>query len=459
MGMTVWTADTVSRTAIILTNSGEAPTLEAACEALNRLVLQVRVGDIGANRTLQAAVLTIVNSAARAFLGGVHVDLVVDTTVTTGWCNGVALSEAIKLFGGELVDTLAPEHPTICVGEPGARVVGRPVLRATASGWTAGVVEGDETPLVEMDTFVPAGVAAGGIAVAEAFEYLRSTNVYAGRRERGISLWRPGEPWTSEAAAGPDDVAFAPAAWWLVGLGHLGQGYLWSIGMLTYSSPDDVRVLLQDDDVVTEANESTGLLLPRGSVTTGADGRKTRVLAGVLEQRGFRTTITERRLGPGDGPRHDEPRLALVGVDNPETRQRLSESNFALIIDAGLGAGPSHYLDLQVHTLPSDRRSDTIASWQAPKQADPGLLGLPAYQQLIATTGDECGAVEIAGRTVAASFVGATAGALVVAEATRSLRGEHRHSVIDATLRDLERVHAVEFPAPPVPNLGFAALR
>ena len=92
------------------------------------------------------------------------------------------------------------------------------------------------------------------------------------------------------------------------------------------------------------------------------------------------------------------------------------------------------------------------------RQASHDVFALPAYQQLAATTGDDCGAIELAGRTVAASFVGATAGALVVAEATRALRGDHRHDVIDATLRDLARVHAVETSAPPVPNLGLAAL-
>ncbi len=456
--MTVWTPDTVSRTAIILTNSGEVSSLEAAHAMLDSFVLQVRVGDLAGNRTLQAAVLTIVNSGARAFLGGVRVSLAVDTTITAGWFHGAALSEAIELLGGHLVETLLPEHPTICVGEPGVCVTGRPVLRATAGGWSAGVVEGDQTPLIEQDSFVPAGIAAGGIAVSEAFEFLRSTNVYAGRRARGISLWRPGEHWINEAAAGPDDVAFAPSAWWLVGLGHLGQGYLWSIGMLGYQSPAEVRILLQDDDRVTIANESTGLLLPRGSGATRPADRKTRVLARVLEHRGFNTTITERRLGAGDGPRHDEPRLALIGVDNPETRRYLSDSGFALVIDAGLGAGPSQYLDVQLHTFPSARRSDAISGWHVARQASHDVFALPAYQQLAATTGDDCGAIELAGRTVAASFVGATAGALVVAEATRALRGDHRHDVIDATLRDLARVHAVETSAPPVPNLGLAAL-
>lgn len=73
-------------------------------------------------------------------------------------------------------------------------------------------------------------------------------------------------------------------------------------------------------------------------------------------------------------------------------------------------------------------------------------------------SGDQCGSVEVAGRAVAAAFVGATASALVMAEATRYLLGEGRYSVIDASLRDLTRMDAVKALDPPAGNPGFARL-
>lgn len=450
--------DSLSRTAKMFADSGEAPTLGAAEAILKSFVLQLHVGQVRGNRSLQAAVLTIVNTGVRAFKGGVHVRIIDDFPMDTGWCRGMLLSTAVERYGARLVETTSADHPTICVGDSTQPVSGRPLLRATVDGWTAGVVEGTETPLLEADTFTPAGVAAGGIAVAEAFEYRRGTNVYAGRRDQGVSLWKPSVPWLSADAIGPDDVTYAPRSWWLVGLGHLGQAYLSTIGMLPYAKPGDIRLLLQDDDFITEANESTGMLLEPGSVVNELKTRKTRRLADVLEERGFTTAITERRLFRGDGPRGDEPQLALIGVDNPETRRWLSDSDFALTIEAGLGGGPAHYLDLQAHTFPSGRLSDTIAGWQGHRVSDSTLLNLPAYRNLSASTGDECGTVEVAGRSVAASFVGATAGALVVAEAVRALRADHRYAVIDASLRDLATVVAVEAVAPAVANLGYADL-
>ncbi len=451
-------ADSFSRTAKILVDAREVATFDEAEERLAAFILQVHVGrGLAHNRSRQAAVLTTVNSAARAFKGGVHVKITNDVRLQVGWNHGEKLSAAVEHYGGVIVEDLETDHPTICIGEPAGNTPGRPVLRATFDGWTAGVVEGTTSPLQERDLFVPAGIAAAGIAVAEAFEYLRDTAIATGRRNQGMSLWRPGVPWMSLEATGPDDVTYAPSKWWLAGLGHLGQGYLWSIGMLPYTKPADVCLMLQDDDVVTTANESTGLLLIPGAVTNHEKKHKTRTLAALLDARGFSTTITERRLRPSHGPVGDEPRLALIGVDNTTTRAQLSDCGFDLIVDAGLGGGPAHYLDMQLHSFPGPRRSEAITVWRDEVAADEPALDLPAYRDR-AGADDECGIVEIANRSVAASFVGATAGALVVAEAARALRNEHRYEVIDGSLRGLEGLRSVAMESDPIPNTGFSPL-
>jgi hypothetical protein len=321
------------------------------------------------------------------------------------------------------------------------------------------VVEGTTSPVDETGAFVLAGVAAGGIAVAEAFEWRRGSNLRAGRRSQGISLWRPDIPWYADAASGPSDVTYAPNAWWLVGLGHLGQGYLWSIGMLPYADRAAVHLLLQDDDFITVANESTGLLLRPDSAAALTRTRKTRHLAAQLDEQGFRTTITERRLAAGDGPRGNEPALALIGVDNPDTRRALSNTKgFDLIIDAGLGGGADEYLDISLHSFPASRESAEIPAWREAVKTHPEAVEQPAYADRSARTGEECGAVEIAGRAVAAAFVGATAGALVVAEAVRAQRREHRHEVATLSLGDLDETVAVEAEGGPAMGFGYEEL-
>ena len=111
--------------------------------------------------------------AAAGTLTGPGLALKLGDIITLDGSTGLPCPRRSNCSADIWVETLLPEHPTICVGEPGVCVTGRPVLRATAGGWSAGVVEGDQTPLIEQDSFVPAGIAAGGIAVSEAFEFLR----------------------------------------------------------------------------------------------------------------------------------------------------------------------------------------------------------------------------------------------------------------------------------------------
>jgi hypothetical protein len=44
---------------------------------------------------------------------------------------------------------------------------------------------------------------------------------------------------------------------WLIGLGHLGQAYLWALGLLPYASSDAVSLILQDTDIITPSTESS----------------------------------------------------------------------------------------------------------------------------------------------------------------------------------------------------------
>jgi hypothetical protein len=75
---------------------------------------------------------------------------------------------------------------------------------------------------------------------------------------------------------------------------------------------------------------------------------------------------------------------------------------------------------------------------------DSALLQQPAYRALAESGADACGLTTLAGRSVGAPFVGATAGALVVAEAIKMGMGAHSYAVIDATLRDMCRRQAIQ---------------
>src|SRR5262249_47178549 len=153
------------------------------------------------------------------------------------------------------------------------------------------------------------------LAVSEVFQRLRG-HAMAGRRAVGLNLWRPEQDWRT-GEPGPA-LTRLPAAAWLVGLGNLGQAYLWTLGLLPYPR-DGADLVLQDFDVLARSNVSTSLLTSAELVTA----RKTRVMAAWAERRGFRTAIVERRFAADFHISDHEPRVALIGVDNALARQAI----------------------------------------------------------------------------------------------------------------------------------------
>ncbi|EQD31201.1 UBA/ThiF-type NAD/FAD binding fold containing protein, partial [mine drainage metagenome] len=117
---------------------------------------------------------------------------------------------------------------------------------------------------------------AGALAVNEAFLYVNGGVPAAGKRALGLSLWRPGMEvdWLQSDESEPV-LTYLPSRLWLIGLGHLGQAYLWGLGLLPYRDPAEVALVLQDIDVITESTESTSILT--GAAMVGK--KKTRAMA------------------------------------------------------------------------------------------------------------------------------------------------------------------------------------
>jgi hypothetical protein len=208
-----------------------------------------------------------------------------------------------------------------------------------------------------------------------------------------------------------------------------------------------------------KANAATGLLTRANQVGR----RKARVVAAALEGRGARTIIVERLFDASFQRQQGEPSVAFAGFDAPEPRRLLESAGFVRVVDTGLGGGPQHYLDLMIHAFPSELSA--ASAFPSPGPTDPkSLLELPAYAAEISrleaagnpVTGAGCGALELAGRTVGAAFVGAVSSSLVVAEELRALIDGPRFEVVSLSLRSPGDVDAVVNPAPgPWANPGF----
>lgn len=438
--------DELHRVIKLALDSGEAASLEEAIALFEGYRLAIHVGpDVAQSPSLQAAVLTAVNTGRRCFLGGVYVAGMLDVPLLIPWMACRTLGEAVSHLQGNVCGALSSDIPYIQIGDapPTSNSVQHRgfAVRATFEGWCGGVVSlNGGLRLAEHQECTPAGVLAGALAVSEAFQFVRGGNPVAGHRSVGLSLWRP-EPevsWLSSDAVGPP-LELLPSSLWLIGLGHLGQAYLWTLGFLPYSESAALQLVLQDFDTLTRANDSTSPLTTLGLVGQ----KKARAMAAWCDVRGFSSVVTERRFAADFRVACDEPQVALAGVDNALARSALEDVGFTRIIEAGLGKGTSEYLAFQLHTFPGPQTARARWGGTAQPESPSRLLTNPAYTALADDGIDECGLTLLAGRSVGASFVGTAVGALVIAEAIRLVMGGPEYSLVDGNFRTLERRSAV----------------
>jgi hypothetical protein len=381
--------------------------------------------DVANSYTLQLAVLTAANIATRCFPGAVRVTfptslksarLLVWPALNLTFCDALAeIAGPSALADSNL--KMVPGRAVIFGNAPDT--VG--ALRATFDGWMAKVGLAAETPrLPEREYCSLTGILAASLAISELFLSFARVSVEAGRRTVGISLWRPdlhiGDP---DALGIP--VQFLPREFWMLGLGHLGNAYLWSIGTLPYADPTLVNFFLNDFDVIEPENIETGMIFRPSDCTD----LKTRACKRWLERPGFQTRLVERPFDDSFRRRDDEPGLALCGFDSNSARRDLATARFPRVIESGLGGTANNFDTISVHTLPNPRAPAEL--WPDPTKEDE--YKRVAHQERVARDNaayldlgrDECGRFALAGKSVAVPFVGAVAATLVVAEAIRLL--------------------------------------
>lgn len=428
----------LNRSVKLAMDSGEARSPREAEMIFKRYRLGIIAGsDVASSPTKQAALLTAVNTGRRCFLGGVEVQIdCSDAELLVPWRACRTIGQAVVDLQGKLSRTTADNIPRIIIGDVKDQGRSDFAVRATFEGWRGGVVPvNDEGRLGEVMEFTPAGVLAGAIGVSEAFQHVRGRNALAGHRAVGLSLWKPetGTLWLEDGENGPS-LEWLPSSCWLIGLGHLGQAYLWTLGFLPYANPGAVELVLQDYDDLVQANDSTSLLT--NSKLIGQ--KKSRAMAEWCEQRGFRTRINERKFAANFAIGDEEPRVALCGVDNESARAELEDVGFTQIIEAGLGRGTEEYLAFQVHCFPAQRSARERWCTTAFDRVSESRVSQPAYESLAAEGMDKCGLTMLANRSVGASFVGAFTATVVICELLRMALGAHRYGVIDGSLRSPE---------------------
>lgn len=415
-------------------DSGEASS-RAEAEALFRTyTIGYRLGAGESNDPgHQAALLTGVTLGRRVFLGGTMVEGELDVPLLVHRHLGVTLRDAVTSLGGKIGSPNA-SAPTVALGGRDSCQGDGFHVRAVFGGWRGGVVPEGQTPPNISGPYIPiAAMLAVALAVNEAFLFVRGEGSAAGRRSVGMSLWdpAPGVDWLT-AGEGEPRLENLPDRLWILGLGHLGQAYLWGLGLLPYPDPSRLHLVLQDVDSITPSTESTSVLTDSRLIGQ----RKTRAMAEWADDRGFSTSIVERLFDAGLMLQDGEPVVALCGIDNALGRRALDKVGFKLVIEAGLGRGYRDFRTMRLHTLPSHRPAEEI--WK-PQEIAENVLDRSAYKEMLKNGDlDTCGVTLLAGKAVGAPFVGAVAACLGLAELLRQLHGGPVHQLLDLDLVGIE---------------------
>jgi hypothetical protein len=385
-------------------------------EILANLTLRVvATPAVATSAAAQAGLLTAINTGKRCFLGGVHVE---------GLDSPIELKVPYAPFGtlNEAVAEILPRNlnfasyqETIFVGERTDSITEHDWV-AHCAGWRGGVTVGRSPVEFEVNPqtdFSLGGVFAGGLAVHHAF--MRAARLSL-RLERpcGISLWNLNDGWISLVGDGPK-LDILPSAAWLIGLGHLGQAYLWTLSLLPFTDPTGFQLMLQDIDNLSEANLGAALLARENDL----ERRKTRICREWLDARGFTNSLVcdrafDSRTVRWSEPNRQEPHIALCGLDNRESRRHLGHANFLSVLECGLGGFAADFDDIGFHSFPN-ANTEPATLWRGDVSEEPSR----ARQKILEATAGHCGAVQLSKVAISSSFVGAVAASFIVAELLR----------------------------------------
>lgn len=379
--------------------------------------------DILESIPLQAALLTAVNTGKRCFLGGLHVQLPDDAKCILPYWKGKPMKDVVVELGGKVAKVKNENAHELLFG---IRANSARSFQVICNSWTGGVLVKDDNYHLDGDSNFPlGGILAGSLAVALCFLDALGIDKSVFNKSTGMSLWRPDDidTWYSSKSQGPKVENF-PDKLWLLGLGHLGQGYAWSLGLMPFAKPEELEFLLQDFDVLKKGNQSAGLLTEEDSLNK----MKTRIVSNWLEQREARTRIMESEYTDQTARSVRDPLILLAGLDSLKARRSLRTNQFKMLIDCGIGGNVGGFDMIRINNFPFNGKTPEELWANAEQQ-----LNMPATKRLTEKL-NGCGYV----KGIATSFVGAFSAVLVLGELLRAYHKGIKTAYQNLSMRNIE---------------------
>ena len=429
----------INRAAIAIAEANDLEVSTVVDQMKNTTVWLIVDDSIQNSRAIQISYLTSVNIAHRVFLGGVKCKFPIDTPNLLGF-GGESFSKVVESFNGKIETSQAPKESDVKLLF-GIECFDDHCLEVISSGWRGGINMFDQNRIILNDDSGKnslGAVAAASIACYTAFCMLYKLEDARIILNTGISLWNlnAGKSWFLEENDGPQEI-YLPKKIWTLGLGHLGQAYLWTVAMMDFKNPKETTFLLQDFDEIGDENLGSQIL----SFDDDVEQVKTRPCMRFLENIGFKTRLIEKPREADDsqsGWVKNFPFL-LNGVDNIPTRRGIDNAQIGLFLDGATNGQLSLFDSFTMKNATRiDKSSDEL--WRLNENDQDDILH-PNLTRRLQKEG-KCGV--LANYGISTPFIGVFSASIVVAEMIRSINKGTAYSIVSLQLRDLGSINAVE---------------
>lgn len=425
----------VNRAVIAIAEKHNITIDDALKEMNNKSIWLIADETIINSYSRQLSFITTLNIAHRIFLNGVF--CVLPSQVPSLLKFKVAiLNELVTQFSGICTkDESSLDDIKILFGK---ECYDNQCIEIIACGWRGGVnFFRNERIVFSGDNSLPLGpILASSIAIYYAFckiYKLRETidvNV-------GVSLWNlnAGRNWNHDEFDGPINLNM-PCTIWNLGLGHLGQAYIWTLASFIIENSSKIQFLLQDSDIVDDENLGSQVLCH----TIDIGKYKTRPCLQFIEEMGFNARIIEKRFEFKDDEQDwmSSYPLLLNGVDNVKTRKSISNKFVKLYLDGATNGSSELFDSFTMNNVYS--RNKSIDEIWTDVEAENIILHRNLYDRYEKT--EKCGSLSNIG--ISTPFVGLFSSTIIVSELLRSLNQGEKYSIISLQMRDIYGIEAIK---------------
>lgn len=396
---------TRSRVTKAFTDDSLVDSFVAAEARLDAVILTVAIGaEAAQSRAGQTAALTALVTAQKCFGRVRLVSEGISSPLHQPLLDGGTLEEAAQALGADITTSIGDTTTHLI------RIGYAPPWRGwqVSTWWDRWLTGTRSFPTAIGRSGMPlAGMFAGALAVRQVFAHVRFG---VRSQEETISLWEPHKQ-ADLQQIGPQKCTM-PNRLWLVGLGHLGQAFVW--GLLSLPLVGERYIVLQDDQWIGTENTATSILVRPGDV----GHRKVRIAAKWLDRAGWTTELIERRHHGDIRRTEQDPPILLSGLDDVLPRRLLAAQGFEYMIDAGIGRGARDFEALQIRCIPDGMPVASLWHHSDEDNIRDQLLRKEAYATLEREVGG-CGVIPLADASVSVPFVGAATAALALSQLAR----------------------------------------